>query len=115
MEAGLLPNDEVLALDANRITSPALLESALRAVPLGETAELLIARAGVVRPLSLTGAPRSAADHYFKEHGSERAAARLAGERRMSEEKPLEFTEDRVPLEGSKRRSRSSSTSTAAK
>lgn len=57
MEAGLLPNDELLALDGNRTATPALLESALRALPLGQTAELLIARAGVVRTLSLTGRP----------------------------------------------------------
>jgi predicted metalloprotease with PDZ domain len=57
MEAGLLPGDELLALDGNRIANGAALESALRALPLGETAELLIARAGVVRPLSLTGRP----------------------------------------------------------
>jgi predicted metalloprotease with PDZ domain len=57
MEAGLLPNDELLALDGNRIANGPSLESALHALKLGESAELLIARAGVVRSLSLTGRP----------------------------------------------------------
>jgi len=57
MEAGLLPNDELLALDGNRITSPLLLENAMRGLKLGDRAELLIARAGVVRSLSLPGRP----------------------------------------------------------
>ena len=57
MEAGLLPNDELLALDGNRIANAAALESAMRGLRLGETAELLVARAGVVRALSLTGRP----------------------------------------------------------
>ncbi len=57
MEAGLLPHDELLALDGNRIASAASLESAMRGLKLGQTAELLVARAGVVRALSLTGRP----------------------------------------------------------
>ncbi|HEX6098982.1 MAG TPA: PDZ domain-containing protein [Thermoanaerobaculia bacterium] len=57
MEAGLLPNDELLALDGNRIANPAALDGALRGLAVGETAELLIARAGVVRSLSLAGRP----------------------------------------------------------
>jgi len=57
MEAGLLPNDELLALDGNRIANLASLESAMRALKLGESAELLVARASVVRSLSLTGRP----------------------------------------------------------
>jgi predicted metalloprotease with PDZ domain len=57
MEAGLLPNDELLALDGNRIASHTALEHALRALQPGDSAELLIARAGVVRSLSLTGRP----------------------------------------------------------
>jgi predicted metalloprotease with PDZ domain len=57
MEAGLLPNDEILALDGNRIASAAALENAMRGLKIGETAELLIARAGVVRSLSLRGHP----------------------------------------------------------
>ena len=57
MEAGLLPNDELLALDGNRVASEAGLKNALRGVAMGETAELLIARAGVVRTLSLPARP----------------------------------------------------------
>ncbi|HEV7238129.1 MAG TPA: PDZ domain-containing protein [Thermoanaerobaculia bacterium] len=57
VEAGLLPNDELLALDGNRLTNIASLENAMRALKLGDSAELLIARAGVVRPLSLKGRP----------------------------------------------------------
>ena len=57
MEAGLLPNDELLALDGCRTASPAALESALRGVRLGEPVELLVSRAGVVRTLTMTGGP----------------------------------------------------------
>lgn len=57
MEAGLLPNDELVALDGSRIASLAALESALRGMKLGESAELLISRAGVIRRLMLTGRP----------------------------------------------------------
>ena len=57
MDAGLLPNDELLALGGTRIASTATLDAALRALPLGETAELLVARAGVLRSLTLTGRP----------------------------------------------------------
>ena len=57
MEAGLLPDDELLALDGNRIGSPAALETALRGLEPGESAELLVARAGRVRALSLAGRP----------------------------------------------------------
>jgi predicted metalloprotease with PDZ domain len=55
MEAGLLPNDEVLALRGDRVATEAALQNALRGVGLGETAELLVSRAGVLRTLSLTG------------------------------------------------------------
>lgn len=54
MEAGLLPGDELLALDDTRITGEASLTAALRALPIGRTAELLVARAGVVKRLTLT-------------------------------------------------------------
>jgi predicted metalloprotease with PDZ domain len=54
MSAGLLPHDELLALGDTRFASEATLAAALRAIPLGEAAELLIARAGVLRRLSLT-------------------------------------------------------------
>jgi predicted metalloprotease with PDZ domain len=57
MEAGLLPRDELLALDGLRITSEAALRNAMRGLAIGATAELLVARAGVVRTLTLTGRP----------------------------------------------------------
>ena len=40
MEAGLLTNDELIALDGNRITNPMALENALRALKLGEVSAL---------------------------------------------------------------------------
>ena len=55
MEAGLLPNDEVLALGGDRVPTEAALQNALRGVGMGETAELLVSRAGILRTLSLTG------------------------------------------------------------
>jgi predicted metalloprotease with PDZ domain len=54
MEAGLLPGDELLALGDTRIATPELLAGALRAMQIGESAELLVARAGVVRRLTFT-------------------------------------------------------------
>lgn len=57
MDAGLLPGDELLALDGNRIATEAALRNALNGVKVGETAELLVARAGVVRTLSLQSRP----------------------------------------------------------
>lgn len=55
MEAGLLPNDELLAIDGYRIGSEAALEAALHGVEIGETAELLVARGFVTKTLTLTG------------------------------------------------------------
>lgn len=57
MSAGLLPHDELVALGETRLASEATLTAALRAIPVGQSAELLIARAGVLRRLSLTAAP----------------------------------------------------------
>ena len=57
MEAGLLPNDELVALDGNRVTTPVSLENAMRGLKPGESAELVVARAGVLRSLSMTGRP----------------------------------------------------------
>jgi predicted metalloprotease with PDZ domain len=54
MDAGLLPGDELLALDDTRIGNEPALTVALRALPIGRTAELLVARSGVVKRLSLT-------------------------------------------------------------
>ena len=55
MEAGLLPNDELLAIDGTRVTNEAAVTAALRSVK--DSAELLIARAGVVRRLTLAARP----------------------------------------------------------
>jgi predicted metalloprotease with PDZ domain len=55
MEAGLLPSDEILAVGETRVTSEAALTAALRGLQIGEAADLLIARAGVTRRLSLVG------------------------------------------------------------
>jgi predicted metalloprotease with PDZ domain len=57
MEAGLLPGDELLALGDTRITSEASLSAALRGLHVGQSTELLIARAGVVKRLSLAARP----------------------------------------------------------
>jgi predicted metalloprotease with PDZ domain len=57
MDAGLLPGDELLALADTRTMGEASLIAALRGLRIGETAELLIARAGVVKRLSITARP----------------------------------------------------------
>jgi predicted metalloprotease with PDZ domain len=54
-EAGLLPGDEIIALDGNRVASEAEVTAALRGLRTGDTCELTIARAGRLRSLSLTG------------------------------------------------------------
>jgi predicted metalloprotease with PDZ domain len=55
MEAGLLPNDELLAIGGLRTINEATVKNALRGVREGESIELLVARAGVVKPLTLRG------------------------------------------------------------
>jgi predicted metalloprotease with PDZ domain len=62
MEAGLLPHDELLALGETRTNSEAALTAALRGMRIGETAELLIARAGTLRRLTLTARPDARAE-----------------------------------------------------
>ncbi|HEX2059712.1 MAG TPA: hypothetical protein VHK90_03145 [Thermoanaerobaculia bacterium] len=57
MEAGLLPGDELIAIGETRVTNDAAVATALRALQIGETAEVLVARAGVLRRLSLTAKP----------------------------------------------------------
>lgn len=57
MDAGLLPGDELLALGEMRLGSAEALGSSLRTLRIGETAELLIARAGLLRKLTLTARP----------------------------------------------------------
>ena len=49
MEAGLLPGDELIAIDGTRTTTESVLGSALQGLGDGAAAELLIARAGEVR------------------------------------------------------------------
>ena len=53
MDAGLLPKDEIVSLDGTRATDEAALVTALRGMRLGDSAELLISRAGVMKSLSL--------------------------------------------------------------
>jgi predicted metalloprotease with PDZ domain len=57
MDAGLLPGDELLAFDATRITNEGSIGAALRDLEIGQTAEVLITRAGAVQRLSLIGRP----------------------------------------------------------
>jgi predicted metalloprotease with PDZ domain len=57
MEAGLLPHDELLALGETRVANEAALTAALRALESGDTTELLIARAGVLRRLTFAARP----------------------------------------------------------
>ena len=57
MDAGLLPGDELLALDGTRTQNETALAGALRGLALGESAELLVSRGGVVKRLSLTARP----------------------------------------------------------
>lgn len=53
MDAGLLPGDEIVALDGTRTNNSAALESAMNGTRGRESAELLIARASVMKTLSL--------------------------------------------------------------
>lgn len=55
MDAGLLPGDELLSLGGTHVTNETQLTAALRGLALGETTELLIARAGVTKRLSVEG------------------------------------------------------------
>lgn len=54
-EAGLLTGDELLALGNTRLASQAALDAALDALPVGDTAELLYSRGGLLRRTSLGG------------------------------------------------------------
>jgi S1-C subfamily serine protease len=57
MDAGLLPGDELVALDGTRTPSEAALATALRGLRPGESCELLVARGGVLKRLSLAARP----------------------------------------------------------
>jgi predicted metalloprotease with PDZ domain len=54
MASGLLPGDELLAIDGTRTTTESVVGSALRGVRPGGRAELLVSRAGVIRRHELT-------------------------------------------------------------
>lgn len=54
MEAGLLPGDELIAIGDSRLSNEAALSAALRGLRIGDSTELLIARAGAVKRLTLT-------------------------------------------------------------
>jgi predicted metalloprotease with PDZ domain len=55
MAAGLLPGDEILAIDGARVTSEAAVMQALRGRVDGEAMDMLISRAGAVQTLVLHG------------------------------------------------------------
>ncbi len=76
MDAGLLPNDELLAIDGMRVTSEDALKNVLRGLQIGASAELLVARAGVVRTLTLIGGadPRPAISLRIRESSELRRA-----------------------------------------
>ena len=57
MEAGLLPGDELLALDGTRLANEPTLDAAVATLRIGETGELLVGRGGTVRRMSLHGRP----------------------------------------------------------
>lgn len=57
MDAGVLPGDELIALGDTRLTDEATIAAALRAVAPGESVELLVARGGLLRRLSLQARP----------------------------------------------------------
>jgi predicted metalloprotease with PDZ domain len=59
MDAGLLPQDELLAIGGMRVTDDDGVRSALRAIRIGDRSELLVARAGVVRTQTVEGRPDS--------------------------------------------------------
>ncbi|HVR39558.1 MAG TPA: PDZ domain-containing protein [Thermoanaerobaculia bacterium] len=55
MEAGLLPGDELLAIDGTRTLSEADVRRSLKSLREGESVEVMFARTGVVRSASLVG------------------------------------------------------------
>lgn len=55
MEAGVLPNDEIVSIGGLRTTNENAVTNALRGLREGEAIEVLVARAGVVKPLTLRG------------------------------------------------------------
>jgi len=57
MEAGVLPADELIAIGSTRVGTESALGAAMGALHGGEAVELLIARAGVIKRLSLIARP----------------------------------------------------------
>ena len=57
MEAGVLPGDEVVAIGDTRIVSESALTAAMCGLQAGQTVELLVARAGVMKRLTLAARP----------------------------------------------------------
>lgn len=55
MEAGLLPNDEIVAIGGLRTTNELMLANALRGLKEGDAIELVVARAGSLKTLTLRG------------------------------------------------------------
>ncbi len=54
MKAGLLPGDEIVAIDASRTTSESDATAVLRSLTGGTPVEMLVARGGVMRSMTLT-------------------------------------------------------------
>lgn len=56
VRAGLLPGDEIVAIDGTRTTKESDVRTVLRTIEIGTPVEMTIARAGVIRILTLTSA-----------------------------------------------------------
>ncbi len=54
MKAGLLPGDEIVAIDGGRTTSESDATAVLRSLADGTPVEMLVARGGVMRGMTLT-------------------------------------------------------------
>ncbi len=57
MRAGLLAGDEIISIDGTRTTSEADAKSVLRSIESDTAVEMIVARAGVVRTMTLNAAP----------------------------------------------------------
>ncbi len=53
MKAGLLPADEIIAIDGSRTTSESEVTGVLRSLSNGTPVEMLVARGGVIRSMTL--------------------------------------------------------------
>ena len=52
--AGLLPNDEIVSIDGTRTISESDVRNVLRSLDVGTAVEMIVARAGVIRTMTLT-------------------------------------------------------------